>query len=128
MRPLIIIPETINAIGKLVDYAEKNPFTMDDLLDIKNGDMECAGENINYMCTIPVGFKVVYSIEKQPKGDVRHLSMSVSTAGRVPNFVAVQEIMNLIGFDNKLDKCLVRMEKLKANHEAINVWEIIKEP
>lgn len=124
-RALIIGAAQKDKIKNLVDYAEKNIFSMDDLLDTVNKEMESAGDMDGFSIDLPVGFKVVYSIEQQPAGKVRHLSVSVDTPGRCPSPESIQVIMDEIGFKNTLLKCKVGMEKIGENHEAVNVLELI---
>lgn len=126
MRPLIIDDELKANIAKLVEYAEKNPFTMDDLLDIYNKQMQPAGDMGPYTLVLQFGFKIVYTIEKQVNGDVRHLSISVDAPGKLPNPGVVEEIMRLIGFDNELSDCVIYLEDIGPNHQAINVLEVIE--
>ena len=126
MRPLVIDEELKSNISKLVAYAEKNPFTMDDCLDVYNKAMEPAGDMKHYSLVLPFGYRIVYSIEQQPMGNVRHLSISVDADGKLPNIVVSQEIMKLIGFDNELEECIVRLEDIAPKRQAINILEVIK--
>lgn len=127
MRPFIIT-ETIRAqFEVLKEYAEKHPYSMDDLLDIYNKQKDVAGFDKNLRLELPFGYRIVYSIEEQPKGKVRHLSVSVSTPGKLPNPVVVDEIMNLLGYKYKLaeKKALAKLEEFAPGHEAINILEFI---
>lgn len=126
MRPLIIDENVKHSLAKIVAYAEKHIYTMDDLLDIKNKQMEAAGDVKENVCILPFGYRVVFSIEQQTPGKVRHLSMSVDTPGNLPNQYSVKEIMKIIGFENELEECIVRLETFAPNHQAVNVWELIK--
>ncbi|MEK6829101.1 MAG: hypothetical protein AABY15_03160 [Nanoarchaeota archaeon] len=125
MRPLIIDDEIKDKLKNLASYAERNPFTMDDLLDTMNKQLAPAGDMEHYVVHIPFGYKVAFSIEQQAVGDVRHLSMSVDAVGKLPNVIAVEEIMKIIGFKNKLENCVVKLEDIGENRQAINVLEII---
>ena len=116
MRALIIDQSVTKEVEKLVEYAEKHPFTFDDMLDIKNGEESPAGDRPEYVLKIPVGYRVVFCIELQ-KYKVRHLSVSVDGEG-LPNPAAVLGIMELFGFKNSLGDCVsVWIE----NEKAINV-------
>ena len=125
MRPLIINQEIENQIKELVTYAEENPCSMDYLLDMANGVIEPVGNSKGHYALLPFGYKVVYSIELQPIGRIRHLSMSVNIAEKLPSVVAVQEIMKLLGFENELENCKVALEPLSPNHNAINILELM---
>jgi hypothetical protein len=68
---------------------------------------------------IPDGYRVVFSIEEQPIGWCRHLSVSVDKKGKYPTPQAVELIMQEFGMGNDIDNSLkVWMEK---EGEAINV-------
>jgi hypothetical protein len=104
MRALIIDQSVTKEVEKLVDYAEKHPFTFDNMLDIKNGEEPPPGDRPEFVIEIPVGYRVVFTIELQ-KYKVRHLSVSVSGDG-LPNPMAVLGIMELFGFKNSLKDCV----------------------
>lgn len=125
MRPFIIDEEIKNKFKALAIHAERNPFSMDDLLDIYNKAEKPAGDYSEFTLVLPFGYKVVYSIEQQVKGDVRHFSISVDADGKLPNIVVVQECLKLLGFKNKLENCIVRLEDYAPKRQAINVLEAI---
>jgi hypothetical protein len=124
MRLLLINDEIREIIQKVIDFAETNIIEMDDLLDQHLGDRPPVGMLEGYRCDIPVGYRIVYSIERQNPGLVRHLSVSVDTPGRVPNIPAMTEIMKLFGFTQQLEECMVSMEEIGDNHQAINVMAL----
>lgn len=126
VRPFIIDEDVKLKINNLVAHAEKNPFSMDDLLDLMNKQGKPAGDFDEFSLDLPFGYRIVYSIEQQPPGDVRHLSISVSEDGKLPNDIVVREVMKLIGFDNELENCMVRLEDISPNRQAINVLEVIE--
>jgi hypothetical protein len=125
-RPFIIDDNLRKKIASLVTHAEKNPFTMDDLLDIKNGREKPAGDYDEFTLNLPFGYRIVYSIEEQPKGKIRHLSMSVNEDEKLPNEFVVREVMKLIGFKNELENCEVFLESISLSRQAVNVLEIIE--
>ena len=127
MRVLIIDTEAKAAIKKMVAFAEANHYTTDDILDMMNGDTQIAGNDPDHIVDPFQGYKVVFSIEEQNAGPTRHLSVSVDTPGRVPNFPALQMIMDEIGFTRKVEECKVETEAISQDpeHHAVNVWEVI---
>jgi hypothetical protein len=125
-RPFIIDDNLRKKIASLVTHAEKNPFTMDDLLDIKNGREKPAGDYDEFTLNLSFGYRIVYSIEEQPKGRIRHLSMSVNEDEKLPNEFVVKEVMKLIGFKNELENCMVKLENISPKRQAVNVLEILK--
>lgn len=74
LRPLLLDDKNRSAIKRVVEYAHKNPFTIDNMLDVMNKQMPVAGDMAEYTCNVDFGYRVVFSIEKQVKGDVFHLS------------------------------------------------------
>lgn len=56
----------------------------------------------NQTVEIPFGFLVTYSIEKQPMGLCRHMSMSSPREGRLPAIEAVQWICSALGFTGRI--------------------------
>ena len=127
MRPLMIDNEYSKKITDLKTFAELNPLTMDDLLDMYNKAKPVAGDTEGYYLYIPMGYKVVFTIEKQVKGDVRHMSMSVKDAKMLPNPFAVEQMLKLLGFKNELINCIIDLEPVGDGHQAINVLELIKD-
>lgn len=125
MRPLVINNDIKEQINKLVAHAEKNPFSMDDLLDAYNKQAPVAGDYAEFTIHIPVGYRVVYSIEKQKK-DVRHISISVDAEGVLPHVLVVEAIIKLFGFKNELIDCKVGLEDCWPNKQAISVLEVIE--
>lgn len=112
MRLLVINDEVRSTIKKLIEYAESHQYSLDDLLDIKNKQLSVAGDEPEFSCEIPDGFRVVYTIENQPMGKVRHISISISgEKGKLPNPAAVEMIISEFGFKNKLEDCHVSIEK-----------------
>jgi hypothetical protein len=124
MKLLVLNKEIKNKFKTLVKYAEKYKFTMDDLLDIKNGEGVIAGEVADYTLEFD-NFRVVFSIEEQVPGNVRHLSVSVNIPGKLPSIYVVEEIMKMVGFENELENCAISLEDLPDGEKAVNVLEII---
>ena len=55
------------------------------------------GENENYVITIPLNFRVVFTIEQYPGGWFKHLSVSVPVKNKGPHPQAVEMIMAEFG-------------------------------
>jgi hypothetical protein len=126
MIPLILDSNILFELRMLVKYAEEHPFSMDDLLDMYNKAIPNTGERKEHVVHIPFGYTVVYGIENQVPGSIRHMSMSLNQEYRVPSPEAVQIIMVALGFKSKLDDCKVYMEDVCPHIQAINVIEFIK--
>lgn len=124
MKLLVITNQIRQKFKNLVLFAEEHKFTMDHLLDISNGEGVIAGEMEEYTLEFD-RFRVVFSIEEQVPGDVRHLSVSVNEKGKLPSIFVVEEIMNLLGFENALENCAISLEDLPDGEKAVNILEII---
>lgn len=108
-------------IAKLVKFAEENDYSMNDMLDMKNGQKEIAG-NIPGHVYETGPYRIVYSVENQVMGKTRHLSISKNS--NLPGVNDTIAIMKAIGFKNDLEDCLLDVEK--GEHiSSINIWEII---
>lgn len=125
MRPFIINEEITSKLKALAEHAEKNPFSLDDLLDIINGQAKMAGDYDEFTANLPFGYRLVYSVEEHPNGNFRHLSMSVDTDGKLPNDIIVRECMSMLGFKNQLENCFVSLEDISPKRQAVNVMEAI---
>lgn len=126
MRVLIIDEVAKERINQVIGHAEDNVFSFDDLLDIYNKQATSAGDMTAYTTYLHRGYKVVYSLEMQPMGKCRHLSVSVDKAGKLPSIDAVELIMKEFGFRGSIEDCNVSMEEFAPNHQAVNVIEVIK--
>ena len=69
-------------------------------------------------------YRVAYSEEEQPAGMCRHLSVSTTRPGRVPNQPVVNEVMELFGFD-KISAVHTWLEEFDPGHHAVNVVQLI---
>lgn len=131
---MVIGPDEKIKLESLKKNAEENPFSFDDLLDMKNGDVPLTGDRPEFVTNIPDGFRIVYSIEQNvgPEGfiNLRHLSISAPDDGRVPNPAATGLLMFELGFTNtnledgvKSDHLMFWLEDIGPNHQAINIVE-----
>ena len=65
---MIVIDDNVKgSLSKLAEYANNNQYSFDDLLDIKNGDLKPPGDESQFCVEVPVGCKVVFTIEQQPR-------------------------------------------------------------
>lgn len=115
-----------NKLRELKDYAESHHFTLEELYAIRRGECPQAGDRPEHHILFPVGYKVVFSIDQtlDQKRWVRHMSMSVSTPGRVPNEFALREVCSHLGFKD-FDKCLV--QKSLFHPQVIEVLDYLDE-
>lgn len=125
MRLLIINDEIRRQIASLVKFAENNEFSVDDVLDVTNGELPCAGDMAGFKMTISDGYHVVFSIENHGSYKVRHISISVDTPNKMPNQTAIEMIIKEFGFIKPLLECKLGIEKISGTLSAINVIEKI---
>src|SRR4051812_24326647 len=122
MRPLLIDEKQKTNITSVVKYAEEHPIPrvimMERMMLSKQGkNYECPGDDAKMRVEIPFGFRCVFTVEEQPQGWSRHLSVSVETRGNLPSIPAVRMLMKEFGFQKPLEECVVYIEQ----DAAVNV-------
>lgn len=126
MRPLLMDDEQKQKIAKVVAYAEAHPYSrpyMQERVALAGLKQDVApGDDPNFRCEIPFGFKCVFTIEEQPVGWCRHLSVSVDNPTKVPSIPAVEMLMKEFGFKGPLKECYVYMEE-DISPKAVNIIE-----
>ena len=129
MRPLVIGKDEREAIAKVVAHAKANVITRRDVLAAMEGVGEAPGDREGFSCEIPMGFRAVFSVEDQPSGMVRHLSVSVDQKDKCPNPHAVQLLAVEFGFDGEImdGSAMVWTEEIGPGRTAINVAQRIEE-
>jgi len=97
--PLIITDEIRQSILAIKQYAEKNVYTAEDMLKIKKGTLQPAGDDQDFVVMMGV-YRVVYTLEEQPAyGLCHHISVSLVNGekDRGPAPVAVEVILKAFG-------------------------------
>ncbi len=117
--PLIIDDIVIAGLRK---FAEANPIRLAENERIRAGVAPPPGDRDGYHCQLPTCYKLVYSISEYAHVDkskkpiwVRHMSMSLTKPGRIPNEHAIKLISEALGFPS-LDKC-----QLSCENEVVEV-------
>jgi len=127
MASLVIIDATVKEkIKSIIEHAEKNITTQEELKKVMAGESNPVGDSPEFTVLIPTNIKAVFSYEEQPPpvGVCKHLSVSVNLQGRVPNFAAVIMVMKEFGFENGLTDCILFTEKFgDGTKTAVNVIE-----
>ena len=122
MRPLIIDNITKVEAEELKNFAEDNIFNTDRMLDVKNGAAKPAGDDPNYVMNIKSGYRIVYSVEQLGERMFDHMSISVNDKEAMPNPIAVDEILDLFGFDKiESGKNAITLEHLDDGGKAVNI-------
>jgi hypothetical protein len=120
MRALVLNEKVEDEIRRVKEYAETHPITEDQFTKMLEGEAP-VGDDPNFVLQIPMGFKVVYSIEPQPKtGLCRHLSVSIPDPDKAPHPAAMETIAKNFGFP-PLEECHLWFEDLDNGGKAVNV-------
>lgn len=130
MKGMLLIDENVRgAMLKLRMLAAEHPVEMAGLEErlklpkVKRRHME---QMTRQSISIPVDFLLTFSVETgHPLGTCRHMSLSVSRAGRVPNEHAVWMVAQEMGFVGGLTACLCWQEDLQGHGVAINVVQSV---
>jgi hypothetical protein len=130
MQALIIGAAEKKELALLKERAEHNPFSAKAMRERIGGAWQPVNETL-YTVIIPIEYKVVLTIEaaldaRNPEishGMLRHLSVSVAGEKKTPHPLAVQELMNELGFVKTLEsvECVTWFER----KGVINVIELI---
>ena len=113
-RALIIGAKEENEIRAAFDRARANPIPWDALqlttvpkqnvsvitLDNRRPGMENV-RPMSHQVLIPYGYRMAVSFEYQPAGLLAHFSFSVEEKGKVPNPIAVEMMLDVLGYDLK---------------------------
>lgn len=108
IRPLVLDENSKREIKRVRDHAENHPYTTSRLKEIQEGRGVTPGDDPNYTCTIPFGYRCVFTLDQAQKKDgsgvifLRHLSVSIDDKKLWPNQVAVSQLMEEFGFRQKL--------------------------
>ena len=112
-------------IKNLIAFAALHPYSTEQLKKIIAGELKAPGDSALNNISLPVGFNVTYTVEEQPFGKARHISVSVDRPGKLPAPEAVDMILEEFGFRGRL------MDKTPGVHfwveaeKAINVVEAL---
>lgn len=117
---LILDDDTTAQLHKLREYAEAHPITTDRLLRMMAGAEKPIGDTPDYCVTVPHQVRVVFSIDHQRSGPMRHLSVSVNW--KLPSVAMVAMLLPLLGYRGGLENCHVYFEQ---DNKAVNVLELV---
>jgi hypothetical protein len=122
MRMLVIDEAAKAEIARVVAYAWANVVTRRKLLAAMEGMEPPVGDEAGYVCLLCDGYRVVFSIENQPAGICRHLSVSIpGTGGAWPSQDAVVVISAEFGFGKGTMYPVWTEEEVRA----VNMVEVI---
>lgn len=134
MAALIIGPDERAAIAELVAVASAEP-PFDPKAVMAMADTEAGVDAIrDYMLThsllLPIGYRVTYSREVQPKapppGLCHHLSISVDRPGKLPSPEAVEMILQEFGMGTLDEADAMWVEDIGPGERAVNVVRVVQ--
>lgn len=117
-----IFIQTADSDGQLAmlrHRAEKFKFNKVDIMAAMKAG-HALGDDPMFRLELPVGVRVVLTVEEHPSGWFRHLSVSIAHA-KLPNTEIVKALMPKLGFRSDFSFCQVYVE----GGVAVNVLEPI---
>jgi len=103
---ILIIDELAKKeILRVKEYADANKIDQKRLTDMVLLLEKPVGDNPGYTCILSDVFKIVYSVESQPVGWCRHLSVSVDKEQKLPSVPVVELLMKEFGFTGNINEC-----------------------
>ncbi len=122
---LIIGENERDKIAEVIKHAEENIVSLDDIKKTMGGKVPPVGDDENFIVHLHLGHRIVYSIEEQKKGLVKHLSVSVriNSIYKTPTIHAVARIIEEFKFINNLKGCLIDKFVQENGQYQIHVWE-----
>jgi hypothetical protein len=131
-RPLWIGPAQQAAIADLVAKAGRERVPLEDVKrrvqQLQRGIPLPQRYNKPFTIDIPFGFTATYTIEEQPQGWTRRLSVAADRSGRAPHPAAVDMLMREFGFRaagvRQIE--IMWMEPLGNDRQAVNLVEYIE--
>ena len=124
LRPLIIDEDAKTDIARVIAYAAEHPLDTKTMHRAIVHPEMAIGNNQKHGCIVKIGYRCVYSIEDQPMGKCRHLSVSVLGSGTAPNEAAVEMLMKEFGFTCSLTNCdSMWIEEIEDGKIAINIMQ-----
>jgi hypothetical protein len=128
MSSLILSEDTYKRIAEIKALAKNNQQTWEEMEAIAKLGKPIEGLNKEFTMVIMPWYRVTYTEEWQCIGKVLMRHMSVSQGfplSDLPPVGIVEQIMVLFKFKNKLDDCILHVEKFETDHKAINIMEAI---
>jgi hypothetical protein len=129
--PLYLGRAEIAAIQRLIKFAGEERVPLEEMKRrvkaLQRGDKLPSRYNMRFTIKIPFGYSATYTIEEQPQGWARHLSVSVEQFGGMPNSNAVEMLMREFGFRRTgiHEAAAAWLEPIGNDRKATNVLEYI---
>lgn len=98
MGVFVINDAVITAVEEVVAHADANRFSLHEVMRMMNRRELAPGNFPPFVVVIPIRTRCVYTIEQQPCGWCRHLSVSLMSRTALPSKIVVTELLKLFGF------------------------------
>jgi hypothetical protein len=105
-----------------MDYAEEHRFSARELLDLLGHPERAPGEKGEFGCAVPFGYYCVFTIDEQPAGWMRNLSVGLPSSTKWPHEKAVEMLAREFGFKTPFEKW---HKYLEEDVRAVNVLELL---
>jgi hypothetical protein len=125
VRALIINDDVRKTIKKLKAKAMDNIVNAADA--VREDPEVLRDRNSAQTFTIPNGYKVTYTIERQPFGAAAHISISVNKLNKGPNPYAVEMILQEFGMSPLAQSVHAWVENITSTQLAINILQQLKD-
>ena len=123
MRVLVIDEAAKAKVMRVKEHALSNRRTLHDIMRAMQGKDIPGDDSRRVMCLFD-GYKVVYSIEQQPKGWCHHISVGIipkSYKELYPHETAIQEILKLFGLPPLEQAVFAYAEDVPEGQKALNL-------
>lgn len=124
MRALMITQEALRLIGALREQAADHP--IDAMKALSMSPEAARAANIAQTILIEHGFTVTFTVERQPSGLFRHISISIDQPRKLPAPNAVNALLSLFNMHH-IDKASMVWLERTGEIDAINVLDHIRE-
>jgi hypothetical protein len=100
-------------ISKVIEYANLNIYSMDDLLDMKNGQMDVPGSNPEHLVLVPFGCWICYYLVDHPnRGMCHYFQIKPNATGKLPEMPDMEQILKEFGIESPLLDKHITIDKL----------------
>ena len=96
MSVLVIGEEEKKAIARLIKHAEANVLSIAEVKATAAGQANPIGDNYDFRLELPKDFRVVFSFEQQPQGEMRHISISLDPRNHKPGCCPSPHAVNML--------------------------------
>lgn len=128
MLEIIFMDNDINTkISDVILHAEANPFSFEVMKNASENNLPIIEKGCDdFEILLPMGYRIIYTVEEHPMGLCRHISVSHNM--EQPSFDDLLQILNHFGFKTTIhdEKAYIYGENCMVNGKeciAINVIE-----